>query len=185
MRFRQLVLQPFASDVEAWASHGWCVARPSTRRTVALLAQQAGLRATLIHRVAHWATVVEVRGLPMLLQAINLWLHGIELTPSVEIGPGLYLAHTTGSVVNAHHIGSHVELQGGITIGQRNADGFPTIEDHALLGAGCRIIGHLTIGARARIGANAVVLGNVPPGCTAIGVPARIVVPVRLVEEIA
>jgi len=110
----------------------------------------------------------------MLLQAVNLGLHGIELTPSVPIGPGFYLAHTTGTVVNATRIGAHVQMQGGITIGQRTGEGFPVIEDGVLLGAGCRVLGAITLAPGARIGANAVVLTDVGPGCTAVGIPARV-----------
>lgn len=173
--FSDLVIHPFRSDLEAWAAQGWCGPHPSSRTALRLLLRHAGLRATAMHRLAHWASVASVPAIPMLLQALNLALHGIELTPAVPIGPGLYLAHTTGTTLNARRIGSRVELQGGITVGQRNGSSPPTIEDGALLGAGCRIIGAVTIGPDARIGANAVVLMDVPAGATAVGVPARLI----------
>ena len=84
----------------------------------------AGLRATLIHRVGHWASMSGIPWLPTALSQLNLMLHGIELGPSVPIGPGLYMPHTTGSVVHARRIGSNVTLQGGITVGMRGVKEF-------------------------------------------------------------
>lgn len=173
-RFNELVRQAFAADCEAWAVRGWSSPNPGPLTKCAMLIRYAGLRATLLHRVAHWACIVHVPGVPMTLQALNLWFHGIELTPRVPIGPGLYLVHTTGSVITAVEIGASVEIQGGITVGQRNQVDFPVIEDDVVLGAGCRVLGGITLGRGARVGANAVVLQDVPAGCTAVGVPARV-----------
>lgn len=107
------------------------------------------------------------------LSAVNVALHGLEITPAVPVGPGLYLAHTVGTVVNAERIGANVQLQGGLTIGQRRGDGFPVIEDGVMVAAGARVLGRITVGSRAVIGANAVVVSDVPPGATMVGIPAR------------
>ncbi len=133
----------------------------------------AGLRATLIHRVGHWASMSGIPWLPTALSQLNLMLHGIELGPSVPIGPGLYMPHTTGSVVHARRIGSNVTLQGGITVGMRGVQEFPTISDGVVLCAGCRVLGAVTVGEHAVVGANAVVIEDVPMHTTAVGVPAR------------
>lgn len=107
------------------------------------------------------------------LSAVNVALHGLEIPPGVPVGAGLYLAHTVGTVVNAERIGANVELQGGLTIGQRRGDGFPVIEDGVMVAAGARVLGRITVGSGAVIGANAVVVSDVPPGATMVGIPAR------------
>ena len=163
---------PFRQDVAAWQRVGWesAAGRP---RIVAMLVRYSGLRATLLHRIAFWASVSAIPGLPTLLAQVNLALHGIELPPSVPIGPGLYMPHTTGSVLTAKSIGSNVTLQGGITVGMRRGRDFPVIGDGAVLSAGCRVLGAITIGEGAVVGANAVVVDDVAPGTTVVGVPAR------------
>ena len=77
----------------------------------------------------------------------------------------------------AHRIGSNVTLVHGITIGMRNVRGFPTIADDVFIGAGARVLGEIRVGEGAKIGANAVVLTDVPAGATAVGVPAEIKLP--------
>ena len=99
------------------------------------------------------------------------------MPPSVPIGPGFYLPHPGAVVIQANRIGRDVTVQGSITIGMRDSTGFPTIGNDVFIGCGARILGSITVGDGARIGANAVVLVDVPPGCTAVGVPARIIRP--------
>ena len=101
---------------------------------------------------------------------------GVELPRSVEVGPGLRLAHGgRGTVVHyAARLGSGVILYHGVTIGVAQGDQPPpVIEDDVYLGAGCCVLGPVTVGRGATIGANAVVIRDVSPGVTAVGVPAR------------
>ncbi len=172
---RHLVVRPFLADVEAWSARGWCPPGLGSTAIARLLLRHAGLRATLVHRVAHWAAVNRIPGLPMLLQAANLALHGIEMSPSIPVGPGFYMPHTAGSVIHAEAVGIGVEVQGGVTIGQRAGDGFPVLEDGCMVGAGARVLGAIRVGAGGRVGAGAVVLRDVPPDTTVVGVPARVV----------
>jgi serine O-acetyltransferase len=109
------------------------------------------------------------------LTAVNGALHGLDLPPSVAIGGGLYLPHPVGTVITAESIGNDVEIQSGVTVGMRNTAEFPRIEDGAFLGTGCKVLGAVTIGRGARIGANAVVVHSVPQDKTAVGVPARVI----------
>jgi serine O-acetyltransferase len=169
--FATLVRSAFEGDLEAWRAR-W---GDDAGSALGMLFRFPGVRATLLHRIAHWGQRRGVRGLPMLLMQLNVWLHGIEIMPHVPVGPGLYMAHTVGSIINAQSIGSNVELQGGVTIGMRNEHRFPVIEDDALIGTGARILGEVHVGRGARIGANAVVLEDVEAGRTAVGVPARMV----------
>ena len=149
-----------------------------------LIWNQPGLRATLLLRLAHALWRAHVPALPGMVARYNLSRHGLDVPPSVEIGPGLYVPHPVGTVVMARRIGARVSLISGITIGMRQTHEFPTLGDDVFVGAGARILGAITVGDGASIGANAVVLGDVPPGATAVGIPARIKLPKLEVETL-
>jgi serine O-acetyltransferase len=109
------------------------------------------------------------------LRRLNITLHGLDIVPTVPIGGGLYLPHTVGTVVMAQSIGRNVTLVSNVTIGMRHQAAFPIIGNDVYIGAGARVLGPITVGDGAVIGANAVVLCDVPPHATAVGVPARII----------
>ena len=112
----------------------------------------------------------------------NVGLFGIEISPQVRIGGGLFLPHTVGTVLGAERIGRNVTILQGVTLGTAEPDmGFtvalrPVIGDHVVIGAGAKVIGRVTVGDYAKVGANAVVLQDVPPYALAVGVPARIII---------
>lgn len=112
---------------------------------------------------------------------LNLLCFGIEVSPRVRIGGGLFLPHTVGTVIGAEAIGENCTIMQGVTLGSRRPDiGFtaserPVVGNGVMICAGAKIIGRVIIGDNATIGANAVVLENVPAYATAAGVPARIV----------
>ncbi|MES2400037.1 MAG: serine O-acetyltransferase EpsC [Pseudomonadota bacterium] len=116
-----------------------------------------------------------------LFSMVNVAVFGIESSPQVNIGGGLFLPHTVGTVLGADRIGDNVTILQGVTLGTAEPDnGFmvalrPIIGNHVVLGAGAKVIGRITIGDYAKIGANAVVLQDVPPYAIAVGVPARII----------
>ena len=122
-----------------------------------------------------------LRPLAPLLTWFNVVCFGIECTPRCEIGPGLMLPHTSGTVIGAGKIGSNVTIFQGVTVGARDADfGFdmnrrPVLSDDVVIGAGAKVLGHLLIGRGAQIGANAVVLESIEADCVAVGIPARII----------
>ncbi|MCC6236395.1 MAG: serine acetyltransferase [Dehalococcoidia bacterium] len=167
------LLGPFRTDCEAWASRGFSSGAPGARDAVRLLVRHPGLRATLLYRIGRWGVTARVPFLATFTMQLNVALHGIELSASMPVGPGLYLAHSVGSVINARRIGANVTIQGGVTLGMRNEMEFPVIEDGATLGAGCRVLGAVRVGAGATVGANAVVTRDVEPGTTVVGIPAR------------
>jgi len=111
---------------------------------------------------------------------LNVLVFGIEVSPRVQIGGGLFLPHTVGTVIGASRIGNNCTIMQGVTLGTREPDmGFdaslrPVIGDDVLIGSGAKVIGGITVGNHARIGANAVVLEDVPAQALAVGVPAKI-----------
>jgi len=119
--------------------------------------------------------------LAKLFTMMNVAVFGIESSPQVRIGGGLFLPHTVGTVLGAEKIGDNVTILQGVTLGTAEPDnGFtvalrPVIGNHVVIGAGAKVIGRVTIGDHARVGANAVVLQDVPPYAVAVGVPARII----------
>lgn len=116
-----------------------------------------------------------------LFSLTNVAVFGIESSPQVKIGGGLFLPHTVGTVLGAASIGDNVTILQGVTLGTAEPDnGFtvclrPVIGNNVVLGAGAKVIGRVTIGDYAKVGANAVVLQDVPPHAIAVGVPARII----------
>lgn len=165
------------SDVAAWTElyAGWRSGQSAGLLTVLRLAFVfAGLRATSIHRIAHALHRRRIPFLPNLLVAMNVSLHGFEIGPHTEVGPRFYVPHPVGTVVTAERLGSGVTLVSGVTIGMRKEPSFPVIGNDVYVGAGARILGGITIGDRVQIGANAVVVKDVPSDSVAIGVPATV-----------
>jgi len=114
--------------------------------------------------------------LPGLLQRRLLLKYGLELMVGAEIGGGLYIAHPVGCVLMADRVGENVTVVASVTFGMRNEPVWPTIGDEVFVGTGARILGGITLGRGAVVGANAVVVHDVEPGVTVVGIPAR---PVR------
>ena len=164
MNLRELI----QSDIAAWARVWKCA--PSAK----FVFDYCGLRATLLYRVSHALWQKRVPLLPGMLFRLNITLHGFDVPPSTVIGPGLYVPHPVGTVLSAERIGANVTLISNITVGMRGEGEFPVIEDGVFVGAGARILGKVTVGTAAKIGANAVVLKDVPACATAVGVPATI-----------
>ena len=149
-------------------------------------------------RSIYWLTLLSPRFLPVLLvrlagasnrgplkviskifSSVNFFAFGIEISPLCKIGPGLVLPHTRGTVIGAWKIGSDATIFQCVTIGAKTLDFEyqehlrPTLGNSVTVGAGAKIIGHLVVGDGATVGANSVVLKNVPAGATAVGVPAH------------
>jgi len=133
-----------------------------------------GLRAALLYRLAYEAHRRGIRFIPLLLTNLNLTLHGFDMPPHVPVGPRFYIPHPYGIVVTARRLGGNVTLVSSVTIGMRKGHRFPLIGNDVYIGAGARVLGDITIGDRVQIGANAVVVHDVPSDSVAVGVPATI-----------
>jgi serine O-acetyltransferase len=119
--------------------------------------------------------------LAKLASLVNFVIFGIEVPARLDIGPGLVIPHTQGTVIGAGHVGANVTIFQQVTLGARLAEfGFdpakrPHVCDGVIVGAGAKVLGPLRLGENSLIGANAVVLIDVPAGALAAGVPATIV----------
>lgn len=154
----------------------WAANAESTKSQVILLAFRAA------HRVqaTAWIPAPLRKGLVLGYKVLTTWLLGVELPPETEVGPQLRMIHPQGIVVNRQtRIGARVILRANSTIGNvMGPDGVasasPVIGDDVELGANVVLVGPLSIGNGARIGAGAVVVRDVPPGAVAVGNPARL-----------
>ncbi|MHB8878028.1 MAG: serine O-acetyltransferase EpsC, partial [Myxococcaceae bacterium] len=132
-------------------------------------------RITALQRTRELARSLRVPLVNHALRVTQTALMGVEIGARVTLGHGVYFVHSLGVVIGGDaKIGDRVRFYGNNTVGTGKDDGYPTVGDDVWVGAGARILGPITVGARSRIGANAVVLTNVPPDSVAVGVPARI-----------
>lgn len=171
-----MYLELFKQDVQRWIVPQQisdpALVTPS--RTLKLLLYHPGLRATAWLRFASWC---RAKGIP-LASVVQRWIFfrfGLEIAPGDHIGGGLYIAHPSGSVIFAERIGRNCTIIASVTLGMRNEYAFPMIGDSVFIGAGARVLGGIHVGDDAVVGANAVVIKNVPAGATVVGVPARII----------
>lgn len=136
---------------------------------------------TFLYRLSHFFHLCRLGVIGKFLSCLNQVLFGIEIASSCQIGPGLFLPHTHGTVIGAWTIGSNLTIFQGVTLGARSLDfnpgpaTRPTIGDGVNIGAGAKVLGGIVLGDNCRVGANSVVLSDLPPGCLAVGVPARII----------
>src|SRR5262245_17496044 len=149
-----------------------------------LLWTHCGLRATAWYRLSHAAHRHHIPLLPGMIARMNLRRYGLDISSSVPIGPGLYIPHPVGTVVMAVSIGSRCHLISAVTIGMRTVHAFPRIGDNVTISAGARVLGDIYVGDGSTIGANAVVITNVPAGATMVGAPARPTQPKASLEPV-
>jgi serine O-acetyltransferase len=132
-----------------------------------------GTMATMLYRLMNW--MARRRFLPgaLFVHLINKWMNGCVIGVRSEFGPGLVLIHPIGIVINSRvHGGANVRIESGVVIGE-NRGRCPLLGDDIFIGSGAKLIGGITIGSGARIGANSVVLHDVAAGTTVAGIPAK------------
>lgn len=152
---------------------------PAATSSLEVILTYAGFHALLAYRVSHWLKSMRVPFIPRAVSQLARWLTGIEIHPSAKIGTGFFIDHGMGVVIGeTAEIGDYVTLFQGVTLGgtgKERGKRHPTLGNHVVVGAGAKILGGITIGDNVKIGANSVVIKNVPPNSTVIGVPARII----------
>ncbi|HUX87661.1 MAG TPA: serine O-acetyltransferase, partial [Chloroflexota bacterium] len=153
---------------------------PAATNLVEVLLTYPGLHAILLHRFAHAMHRDGIPVLPRLVSHLNRWMTGIEIHPGARIGRRFFIDHGMGVVIGeTSEIGDDVTLYQGVTLGgtgQAKGKRHPTLGNNVYVGVGAKVLGAVNIGDHARIGAGAVVLRDVPPYATAVGVPAKVVV---------
>src|SRR5918911_4499659 len=144
-----------------------------------ILAAWPGVHALLSHRVAHALKAAGVPMAPRVMAYVSRSLTGIEIHPDATIGDGLFIDHGMGVVIGeTAEIGEDVTIYQGVTLG---GTGFatgkrhPTVEDNVTIGSGAKLLGPITIGHGSKIGANSVVIHDVPPNSTVVGNPGHVV----------
>lgn len=152
---------------------------PAARNWVEVVFCYAGVHAIWNHRIAHWLWNKKLKLLARWGSQVNRFFTGIEIHPAAEIGKGFFIDHGMGVVIGETSvIGNNVTMYHGVTLGGvslKKEKRHPTIGDEVVIGAGARVLGAITIGNCSRIGANAVVVKDVPPDSVVVGVPGRIV----------
>lgn len=153
---------------------------PAARTTLEILLLYPSIHVLLWHRLSHFLHTHHLRLLARMFSQFARFLTGIEIHPGAVIGKGVFIDHGFGVVIGETSvIGDFVKLYHGVTIGGTESTPgkrHPTIEDHVIVGAGAKILGNITIGEYSKIGANAVVLKDVPANTTAVGIPAHVLV---------
>jgi len=154
---------------------------PAARSRLEVVLCYPGLHALLMHRIAHYSWERGWYLLGRVLSQIGRALTGIEIHPGATIGRRFFIDHGMGVVIGeTAEIGNDVMLYHGVTLGGtalHHGKRHPTLEDGVIVGAGAKVLGGITVGKDARIGSNAVVVKDVPPGVTMVGIPARAIAP--------
>lgn len=154
---------------------------PAARSRLEVILCYPGFHALLFHRIAHAVWNAGFRLFGRMISHISRILTGIEIHPAAKIGRRVFIDHGMGCVIGeTAEVGDDVTLYHGVTLGGVSLDRVkrhPTIGNRVIVGSGAQVLGPITVGEGAMIGANAVVLADVPAGVTMVGIPARQVMP--------
>lgn len=152
---------------------------PAAKSVCEIILCYSGFHAVLLYRIAHRLNMWRFRLLARMLSTFSRFLTGIEIHPAATIGKRFFIDHGMGVVIGeTTKIGDDVLIYQQVTLGGTGKDKIkrhPTIENNVTIGAGAKVLGNITIGENSTIGASSVVLKDVPPNTTAVGVPARII----------
>jgi len=153
---------------------------PAAPNTINAIVNYPGLHAILFHRVHHWMHIHGLRFFARWGSQCARFLTGIEIHPGAEIGHRFFIDHGMGVVIGETTIiGDDVTLFQAVTLGgtgKETGKRHPTLEDGVTIGVGASVLGAITIGARSKVGGGAVVVKEVPPDTTVVGIPAHVVV---------
>ena len=157
---------------------------PAARDKLSIILTYPGVKAVFFHHLAHKIWSYKFYLIARMLSQFSRFLTGIEIHPAAKIGKNLFIDHGMGVVIGeSSEIGNDVTLYHGVTLGgispsensddQRNSKRHPTLLDNVIVGSSAQILGPITVGECARIGANTVVLKDVPANATMVGNPAK------------
>ena len=160
------------SDLRAKAA--WCYQDERARALVKVLLTD-GTLAMVVYRMMQWARRYRLAPIELLMNRLNSICCNCIIGRGAEFGPGFVLIHATGVVINGTVVGGeNVFIEHQVTIGAERRQS-PRIGSNVFIGAGAKVLGPVTLGDHSRVGANAVVLDDVPAYATVVGIPARVV----------
>lgn len=154
---------------------------PAFRSKIELFFNYPGVWAIVNYRIAHALHVKGFKRLARVISGITQFLTSVDIHPAANIKRRVFLDHASGIVVGSTTcIGNDVLIYQGVTLGgvslEKNVKRHPTIKDNVVIGSGAKVLGNITIGNNCRIGSNSVVVKDVLDNCTAVGIPARVIV---------
>lgn len=153
---------------------------PAARSSFEVILTYSGLHAIWAHRVAHGFYKRRLFFIARVISQISRFFTGIEIHPGAKIGRRFFIDHGMGVVIGETcEIGDNVTVFQGVTLGgtgKEKGKRHPTIKDNALIATGAKVLGSITVGENSKIGAGSVVLNNVPPNSTVVGIPGRVVI---------
>lgn len=151
---------------------------PAARTKLEVLLLYQSIHVLIFYRIAHGLYKIKLFFLARLVSQLGRFFTGIEIHPGAKIGKGLFIDHGMGVVIGeTAEIGDNVTIYHGVTLGgtgKENGKRHPTVGNNVIIGCGAKILGPISIGDGAKIGANSVVLKDVPKGKTVVGIPAVI-----------
>jgi serine O-acetyltransferase len=156
---------------------------PAARSKLEVLTTYPGLHAVWLHRLSHRMWKWRWHWLARMSSHLGRWLTGVEIHPGATIGRRFFIDHGMGVVIGeTAEIGDDCTLYHGVTLGGtswQKEKRHPTLGRNVVIGAGAKVLGPITLGDNARVGSNSVVVKDVPPGATVVGIPGRIITPVE------
>jgi serine O-acetyltransferase len=167
-------LEPLISDF-------WIIFErdPAARNWLEVIFCYPGFHALCLHRLAHWLHIHRVSFIPRLISHWGRFSTGIEIHPGAKIGRGVFIDHGMGVVIGETAIvGNYTLIYQGVTLGgtgKESGKRHPTLGSNVVVGAGAKVLGNIQISDRVRIGAGSIVLRDVPPDATVVGIPGRII----------
>ncbi|MFC0274114.1 serine O-acetyltransferase [Metabacillus herbersteinensis] len=169
------MLRMFKEDVEVVFDQD-----PAARSYVEVILTYSGLHAIWAHRIAHAFFKRRLFFMARVISQVSRFFTGIEIHPGAKIGKRFFIDHGMGVVIGETcEIGDNVTVFQGVTLGgtgKEKGKRHPTIQDHALIATGAKVLGSITVGAYSKIGAGSVVLHNVPDHSTVVGIPGKVVI---------
>lgn len=170
----QKILNFFVSDVSAAFNKD-----PAARTLLEVLTSYPGIKAILLHRIAHFFWRIGMPYVPRYLSEIARGLTGVEIHPGAKIGSDFFIDHGGGVVIGeTAEIGDNVTIYQGVVLGGTTTEPIkrhPTVGNNVVIGTGAKLLGPINVGDNVRIGANSVVVNDVPPNSVVVGVPGKIV----------
>lgn len=168
------IFKKISKDLDAVLKHD-----PAARNKFEVILTYSGFHALVYYRLAHFFFKHNYKLIARMISQFARFITGIEIHPGAEIGTGVFIDHGSGVVIGETTIiGNGVTIYQGVTLGgtgKEKGKRHPTIEDNVMISAGAKVLGPFVVGKGAKIGAGSIVLKEVPPNATVVGVPGRVV----------